>query len=245
MIRLTILLALLIALPAAAQTPPASEDLSKDFDKFWEEEEFKDDYLDGTGTGGGPAMVWRELDLDAVNQVLAHRGLITLPEKTLNWGGAGWFSMHTGDRLFVALGGGGYGGAGESQRGDEFSRLSRGAGYFDVKGVLPLHRRLFLEGGLALGGGASEVTVERTITDGSDEAGIIQVHLRGKQLFLLLRPHVGLDLRLARWVGILAEGGYELASGDWTLEGEATLVDELEFEAGSGPYFALTVRFGI
>ena len=243
MTRLAILLVLLAALPAAAQTPPADEDLSKDFDKFWEEEEFKDDYLDGTGTGGGPSMVWRELDLEAANRVLAEHpaGLIALPEKTLSWGGAGWFSMHSGDKLFVALGGGGYGGAAESRRGDDFSRFSRGAGYFDVKGVLPLHKRIFVEGGLALGGGASEVTVERTATD----TGIVQVYLRGEQLFLLLRPHFGLDLRLARWVGILAEGGYELASGDWTLEGEAALVDAIELDEGSGPYFAVTIRFGI
>jgi hypothetical protein len=241
MIRLAILLALLIAAPAAAQPPAANDDLSKDFDKFWEEEEFKDDYLDGTGTGGGPAMVWREQDLDAANRALVDAGLITLPEKTLSWGGAGWFSMHTGDKLFIALGGGGYGGAGESQRGEDFSRFSRGAGYLSVKGVLPLHKRLFLEAGIALGGGISEVTVERTETG----TGIIQVYLRGEQRFLLLRPHLGLDLRLARWAGVLVEGGYELTSGDWTLEGDAGLVRELELGDGSGPYLAVTLRFGI
>lgn len=261
MFRLAMLIALLAlpalpaAPPAAAQTPdepaqpapPAESELSRDFDKFWEEEEFKDDYLDGTGTGGGPAMIWRELDLDAANRALAAHaaGLIGLPEKTLNWGGAGWFSMHSGDRLFVAIGGGGYGGTGESRRGEDFSRLARGAGYLDVKGVLPLHRRLFLEGGLALGGGASELTVERRIADGSEDAGIVQVWLRGEQRFLLLRPHLGIDLRLARWVGLLAEGGYELASGDWSLEGQAALVSEIELEAGSGPYWAVTLRFGI
>lgn len=240
MIRLA-LLVLLLAAPAAAQPPAANEDLSKDFDKFWAEEEFKDDYLDGTGTGGGPAMVWRELDLDAANAELVDAGLIALPEKSLNWGGAGWFSMHTGDKLFIALGGGGYGGAGESRRGEDFSRISRGAGYFAVKAVLPLHKRLFLEGGAALGGGASTVTVERTETD----TGIIQVYLRGEQRFLLLRPHLGLDLRLARWAGILVEGGYELASGDWSLEGDASLVRDLELDEGSGPYVAVLIRFGI
>lgn len=239
---LALLIALCLAVPAAAQTPPAptAEDLSKDFDEFWNDEEFKDDFLDGTGTGGGPCMVWRELDLDDANRALADAGLIALPEKTLNWGGAGWFSMHTGDRLFVALGGGGYGGAGESERGDDFSRFTRGAGYFDVKGVLPLHKRLFLEAGLALGGGRSELTVERTA-----DSGIVEVHLRGEQLFLLMRPHYGLDLRLARWVGLLVEGGYELTSGDWTLEGESALLEAIDLDEGSGPYFAVTVRFGI
>jgi hypothetical protein len=240
MIRLA-LLVLLLAAPAAAQPPAANEDLSKDFDKFWEEEEFKDDYLDGTGTGGGPAMVWRELDLDAANRKLVDAGLIALPEKSLNWGGAGWYSMHTGDKLFIALGGGGYGGAGESQRGEDFSRISRGAGYFAVKGVLPLHKRLFLEAGLALGGGASKVTVERTETG----SGIIQVYLRGERRFLLLRPHLGLDLRLARWAGILVEGGYEFTSGDWSLEGERELTDTLDFGDDAGRFIAVTIRFGI
>ena len=67
----------------------------------------------------------------------------------------------------------------------------------------------------------------------------------GDRVFLLARPHAGIDLRLARWVGILVEGGYELTSGDWTLKGERDLIDGLDFGDGNGPFAAVTLRFGI
>ena len=225
---------------AMAQTP-SQDDLQKDFDAFWQEEEYHDDLLDGTGTGGGPSMQWFKRDLDEVNAALEAAGLLALPEKSLYWGGQGWYSVHSGDRLFVALGGGGYGGGGESERGDDLSRFTRGAGWFGVKGILPLHRRVFVEGGLSLGAGSSSVLVERTDAG----TGIINVHLRGDRVFLLARPHAGIDLRLARWVGILVEGGYELTSGDWTLKGERDLIDGLDFGDGNGPFAAVTLRFGI
>jgi len=102
------------------------------------------------------------------------------------------------------------------------------------------HRRLFLERGVALGGGASAAVVEQT-----DSQGVINVQLRGERRFLLLRPHLGLDLRLARWAGILVEGGNEFTSGDWSLMGEQALLDTLEFEDDSGSFVSVTIRFGI
>jgi hypothetical protein len=229
---------------AGAAGPPASAFAQEQGgQEFWQEGEFKEDFMDGTGSGGGPAIVWFPTDLDGVNAVLEGAGHLAIPEPSLYWGGAGWMGIHTGGNVYVALGGGGFGGGTEKERGDRFSRWRLAAGYLAVKGIIPLHRRLFVEGGVQLGGGASHVWVE----DVDDGSGIIRVRLRGDRGFVLLRPQLGLDLRLARWVGLLLEGGYTLTSGDWTLEGEHTLVNDpdLDFGDGNGPYLSITVRFGI
>lgn len=234
---ITLTLAALLAAPALADEPT-----QQDFDEFWKEEgEFRDDLLDGTGTGGGPMMVWFESDFDKVNAELEDAGLLAVPVDDLYWGGAAWFGINSGDKLYVALGGGGYGGGSEARRSDDFSRFGHGAGYFAAKGILPLHKRLFLEGGVQLGAGHSELLVERTDTD----TGIVNVHLRGDRNFLLARASLGVDLRLARWIGILFAGGYALTSGDWSLEGERDLIDRLDFEDDSGPFASVMVRFGI
>ncbi len=230
--RLLPLIALLL-LPvlAAGQT---------DEDDFWAEEEFQDEYISGTGSGGGPAMVWYEQDLSVPNAVLRGAGLRELPEKSLYWGGAAWGAIATADRFFVAIGGGGYGGTDRSELGDDVSEWSHAAGYGAIKGIYALHRRIFLEGGVQLGGGSSSLYVEDRAAD-----GLVQVHVRGDRNFLLLRPHLGLDLRLGRWVGILVEGGYTLTSGEWQLEGVNDLISRLDFDEGNEPYFSVLVRFGI
>ncbi len=213
-----------------------------DDDAFWEEEgEFQNEFMNGTGTGGGPSMTRYPVDLSDVNAVLEDAGLLALPEQDLYWGGAGWWGISTGDGIFVAIGGGGYGGSEEVKNNMQLARWSHGAGYIAMKGIYPLHRRLFVEAGVQLGAGVSSVWVE----DSDADSGLIHVHLRGDRTFLLLRPQIGVDLRLARWAGILVEGGYALTSGEWQLEGESALLDEIEFSDESQPYFTVMLRFGI
>jgi hypothetical protein len=214
---------------------------STDDDDFWATEEVEDEFISGTGSGAGPAMIRYEQDLDDVNRELGLAGLQTLPEKTLYWGGAAWVGIATGERFFVAIGGGGYGGSDRAATGGDVAEWSHGAGYLAIKGIYPLHRRLFLEGGVQLGGGSSSFYVE----DRDAPSGLIRVHARGDRDFLLLRPQLGLDFRLARWVGVLVEGGYTLTSGDWSLEGDDALIGRLDFGDGNAPYFSVMVRFGI
>ncbi len=209
-------------------------------DDFWEDTEFEDQYISGTGSGGGPLMIGYKQDLDGVNAQLEGAGLLPIPEKTLYWGGAAWGGIATGEKFFVAIGGGGYGGDDRAEQGARVSEWSHGAGYFAIKGIYALDRRLFVEGGIQLGGGSSHVVVEDQAAN-----GVIEVHVRGDRNFLLLRPHVGFDLRLARWVGILFEAGYSLTSGDWRLEGESDLISQLDFDDGNAPYFGVMVRIGI
>ena len=205
--------------------------------------EFEDDILDGTGSGGGPAMIWFSQDLGALNTLLAGEDLAEIPQMDLYWGGAGWGSIGASDGFFVGLGGGGFGGSQERRRGDRLSKWTHAAGYFAVKGIYPVSRRLFLEGGLQMGGGVSRLWVEKEKAD----SGIIEIHLRGERPFLLLKPHVGLDLRLARWLGFLFEGGYCLTGGDWKLEGDEALIAALggSLPDGRGPYASVLLRFGI
>jgi hypothetical protein len=75
--------------------------------------------------------------------------------------------------------------------------------------------------------------------------GIVNVHLRGNRTFVMLRGGMGLDFRLARWIGILVEGGYSMTSGDWNLEGEQALIDRLEFDDQDGAYASVMIRFGL
>lgn len=234
-------LGILSSLLLALAVSPAAGETEAEFDEFWNEEEpFQNELPERPGTGGGPLMVWIERDLDAVNRELAAFDLLAVPEGDLYWGGAAWFSIDSGEMLFVALGGGGYGGGSESQRSTDFSRYSNGAGYFAVKGILPVHNRLYLEGGIQLGGGSSALLVEHTEDD-----GVVSVHLRGDRNYLMARASLGLEFRLARWIGILAEGGYAVTRGDWELEGERALIDRLDFEDEAGAFASLMVRFGI
>jgi hypothetical protein len=226
--------------PASGQEadPPVRNEIT------WYDDDYRDELLDGTGSGGGPSMVWYRQDVDELNAVLGDWDpeLVGLPEKSLYWGGAGWGSIGTGRRLFVALGGGGLGGSQEKRREESASRWSHAAGYLAVKGVYPLHLRLFLEGGLQLGGGSTSFRVERRA-----ESGVVEIHLRGDRDFLMIRPQLGLDLRLARWIGFLFEGGYQLTSGDWQLEGNEALIRAVEeaMPDGDAFYLSFMIRFGI
>lgn len=234
---LTALLSLLVlGLPAASVAEPGTED----FDEFWEDDSESKALRDGTGTGGGPLMLWMPRQFDDVNEDLEAVGLLALPDQELYWGGAAWFGLDSGGPLYVALGGGGFAGGGDAARGDDYSRLGYGAGYFSVKGIYPMHRHLFIESGVQLGGGSASILVEET-----SDSGIVNVHLRGDRHFVLLRGSLGLDIRLARWIGILVEGGYSLSSGDWSLVGEQSLIDRLEFEDQDGAYASVMVRFGL
>ncbi len=211
-----------------------------DFDEFWEDDSESKALRDGTGTGGGPLMEWMPRQFDGVNEELEAVGLLALPDQELYWGGAAWFGLDSGGPLYVALGGGGFGGGGDAARGDGYSRLTYGAGYFSVKGIYPMHRHLFIESNVQLGGGAASVLVEETA-----DSGIVNVHLRGDRAFVMLRGGLGLDFRLARWIGILVSGGYSLTSGGWNLEGEQALIDRLEFEDQDGAYASVMIRFGL
>ncbi|MCP4546954.1 MAG: hypothetical protein GY835_10865 [bacterium] len=227
-----VVLMLMLALPACADL----ED-----DPFWDESDFEEDLMTGTGTGGGPMMVWIPHDFKDVNSTLKIAGLLPIPDQDLYWGGAGWLGLSSSARTFVGLGGGGYGGSTESQQGFNYTRWSHGAGYFSTKGIFVLHRRLYLEAGVDLGGGRSEILVEET--DGS--TGTINVRVRGHKNFIMLRPVVGVDVRLAHWVGILVRGGYHFTSGDWVLEGDTAIVEALDFADDNAPFISVMVRFGI
>ena len=209
-------------------------------DDFWENDE-EERALHGVGSGGGPFMMWYEQDLSVVNDALAAAGLLTVPEQDLYWGGAGWGGIASSGALSVAVGGGGFGGGAESLRSDDYSNWSLGGGYFAVKGIYPLHRSLFLEGGVQLGGGMSTMVVERT----DSATGIVEVHLRGERPFAMFRGNLGVDIRLADWVGILVEGGYSYTSGSWKLVGDSDLVGGLDIENDASPYASVMVRFGI
>ncbi len=211
-------------------------------DDFWSDDEFfaDDDLFEATGSGGGPSLTWFDMDFDAVNEVLSAEGLEELPENNLYWGGAGWGGMRTGERTFVAIGGGGFGGGSESRSGGDRTKWSLSGGYFALKGIYAPHPRFFFEGGLQIGGGTSHIWAETQEDDGD-----IVVKVRGNRNFVLLRPHAGLDIRLARWVGILVEGGYSLSSGSWNLDGNDDLIQELDLDKNDGPYASVMVRFGI
>jgi len=236
--RATLALSILTLLAAPAL---ADEPASQGFDDFWDEEPEQTEVLPSRlGTGAGPMMVYLEQSLSSVNVELENAGLLALPEQQLYWGGAGWFSIPSGGPLHVALGGGAYGGGGNATRGDDYSHRGLSAGFFAAKGIFPAHRHLYIEGGVQLGGGVGSVVVERTGAD-----GVVNVHLRGSRGFAMMRGVLGLDIRLARWIGILVEGGYGLTVGEWNLEGEADLLDGLEFEDGGSAHFSVMVRFGI
>lgn len=230
-------LLMLLAAPGLAQNAPA-----QDFDDFWEEEPEQAEALpERLGTGAGPMMVYLEQSLGSVNDRLESAGLLALPEQQLYWGGAAWFSIPSGGPLHVALGGGAYGGGSSAERGADYAHRSVSAGFFSAKGILPVHRHLYLEGGVHLGGGASSVVVERTDVG----SGIVNVHLRGSRGFAMLRGVLGLDIRLARWIGILVEGGYGLTVGEWSLVGDEDLLDGMEFDDSGSAHFSVMVRFGI
>lgn len=231
----------LLAAPALAET-----DVILDDDPFWEDEEFEDEFTAAAGSGGGPSMTWFTQDLDDLNGVLRAAGLKPVPEKELYWGGAGWAGVLTANDLFVAVGGGGFGGSQDARSGDLYSRWSLGVGYFAVKAVYPVLRRVYVEGGVQLGGGHGGIWVE-DVADAEPDQGLVLVHLRADRNFVMLRPHLGLDLRLSDWIGLLCEGGYTFTSGDWELEGREALLREIEGKMpdGDGPYVSVTVRFGI
>ncbi len=209
---------------------------------FWADEEFfeDDDLFEVTGSGGGPSITWFDMGFSSINEILDAEGLMEVPENTLYWGGAGWGGMRTGERTFVAIGGGGFSGSAESKAGGDRTKWSHAGGYFSIKGIFAPHPRIFLEGGLQIGGGGSHIWVETQEADGD-----IIVKVRGNRNFVLLRPHAGLDIRLARWVGILVEGGYSLSSGSWNLDGNDVLIQELDLDKNDGPYASVMVRFGI
>jgi len=234
-------LALFASVPAWAET-----DVILDDDPFWEDEEFADEFIGSAGSGGGPSLTWFTQDLDALNGVLRDEGLKAVPEKELYWGGAGWAGVYSGNDLYVAIGGGGFGGSQDARSGDLYSRWSLGAGYFAVKAIYPVLRRVYAEGGVQLGGGHSDIWVE-DVADGDPDQGLVLVHLRADRNFVLLRPHLGVDLRLSDWIGLLVEGGYTFTSGDWELEGREVLLQQLEGKMpdGDGPYVSVMVRFGI
>ncbi len=234
-----LLLPLLLTLAAPTL---AEETEEQSFDEFWnEEQEPAMDLPERLGSGAGPMMVWVETKLDAVNAELERVGLLALPEQELYWGGGAWFSIPSGGPLTVALGGAGYGGGGEAERGANYASWSMSAGYFSVKGIYPAHRHLYIEGGVQLGGGSSSIVVESS--DPGD--GTVNVHLRGDRYFLLMRGAIGLDIRLARWIGILVEGGYGVSSGDWNLDVQDDRLGELEFQDSGKAQFMVMVRFGI
>ncbi|MBN2170379.1 MAG: hypothetical protein JW819_03540 [Candidatus Krumholzibacteriota bacterium] len=235
-------LVLLAAAPALAET-----DVILDDDPFWKDEEFADEFMGSAGSGGGPSMTWFTQDLDGLNGVLRDEGLKPVPEKELYWGGAGWAGVYTGDDLYVAIGGGGFGGSQEARSGDLRSRWTLGAGYFAVKAIYPVLRRVYAEGGVQLGGGHSSIWIEDVLQGGDPDAGLVLVHLRADRDFVLLRPHLGVDLRLSNWVGLLFEGGYTFTSGDWEMEGRKALIRRIEGKMpdGDGPYASVMVRFGI
>jgi len=227
---------LLLALPAMAGEETGG-------DSFWEDEEgfFDDDeFFEACGSGGGPSITWMQFDFDAANEALEGEDLLAIPDQTLYWGGAGWGGIRTGDRLFVGIGGGGFSGSDEARQGDMLTRWEHGAGYFALKGIYAMNTRLFVEGGVALGGGTSHIWAED-----QEDNGDITVKVRGDRTFVLLRPHVGLDIRLARWVGILVEGGYLLTSGEWHLDGNTDLISDLDMGEQSVPYGSVMIRFGI
>jgi len=226
---------------AFAQPALAWEDSKSEDDDFWEEEKESIRNVSGVGSGGGPLMMWYEQDLSVVNDALAAAGLLAVPEQDLYWGGAGWGGVTTTGPLSVAIGGGGFGGAAESQRSNDYSSWTLGGGYFAAKGIYPLHRMLYIEGGVQLGGGMSSMVVERTNSD----TGIVEVHLRGDRPFAMARGSLGVDIRLADWAGILVEGGYSYTSGSWKLVGDSDLVGGLEIENDASPYASVMVRFGI
>lgn len=200
------------------------------------------DFLSGTGSGGGASITWFPMDFSSANQRLDDAGLLAIPAANLYWGGGGWGTIQTGERSFIALGGGGFGGGSEGRQGKTLTRWALGAGYFSIKGIYALNKRIFCEAGLQLGGGSATILTEEA---DPEQAGAILTRLRGERTFALLRPQVGLDLRLARWAGILVEGGYSISSGGWALEGADDLVGEIDLGKGDGPYVSFTVRFGI
>jgi hypothetical protein len=228
-----LIILMLMALPAAALSD----------DPFWDEDETAEEVVPGTGTGGGPYMLWLSHDFDGVNAILENdlQGLAGIPDLDLYWGGAGWFSISAGKKMHVALGGGGFGGSSEVSEGDRRSKWSLSGGYFSVRGIYPAHRNIYLNAGVDLGGGSSELWVERT----DAATGLIEVHLRGERNFLLVRPTAGVEIRLARWIGILLEGGYNITSGDWSLEGRQNLIEGLDFGSGDDFFASVMVRFGI
>jgi hypothetical protein len=212
-------------------------------DDFWSDEEFfeDDDLFEATGSGGGPSLTWFDMDFSTINEILeGEAALLGVPENNLYWGGSGWGGMRTGERTFVAIGGGGFGGGSEALAGGKRTKWSHTGGYFSLKGIFAAHSRIFLEGGLQIGGGNSHIWAETQEDDGD-----IVVKIRGDRNFVLLRPHAGVDIRLARWVGILVEGGYSLSSGSWNLDGNEDLIDELDLDNNDGPYASVMVRFGI
>ena len=223
------LLLLLLSLPLLADKQGEWND---------EEEFFSSDLMEATGSGGGPSMTLYSQDFTALNELLLEEGLVEVPSLELYWGGAGWGAVQTGERFFLALGGGGYGGASESSVGSRLSRWEHEAGYFSIKGVRALRNRFYVEAGVQLGGGQSKIWAEET----GDNEDVI-VRLRGTRSFAMIRPHLGFDWRLAQWVGILVEAGYLFTAGDWSLEG--SLADPALLGNGNGFSSSLMVRFGI
>jgi len=213
-------------------------------DDFWSDQEFfkDDDLFEATGSGGGPSLTWFDVDFSSVNRVLEGLDdpLPAIPDVKLYWGGAGWGGMRTGARSFVAIGGGGFGGGSEAQVGGKRTQWSHSAGYFALKGIYALHPRLFAEAGLQIGGGNSHIWAETREADGD-----VLVKVRGARNFVLLRPELGLDIRLARWVGVLVEGGYSLSSGSWSLDGNTDLLAQLDMGKNDGLYATVLLRFGI
>jgi len=236
------LTALLALLPLAGGPALAAEETGAAKEDFWSDEAFfeDDDLFEATGSGGGPSLTWFDMDFESVNAVLENEGLLAVPENDLYWGGAGWGGIRTGERAFVALGGGGFSGGSEAREGGTRTKWSHNGGYFALKGIYAPFQRLFLEGGLEIGGGSSHIWAETQEADGD-----ILVKLRGDRNFVLLRPHAGLDIRLARWVGVLLEGGYSMTSGSWNLDGNEALIGDLDLDKNDGPYASVMVRFGI
>jgi len=231
-----------LALIALIGAPAWALEETEADDDFWSDEEFfeDDDLFEATGSGGGPSLTWFDMDFASVNEVLDEAGLLSLPEDNLYWGGAGWGGIRTGSRTFVAIGGGGFGGSTEAREGGKRTKWSHNGGYFALKGIYAPFSRLFLEGGIQIGGGSSHIWAETR-----EESGDITVKVRGDRNFVLLRPHAGMDIRLARWVGILVEGGYSISSGSWNLDGNADLIEEMDLGKNDGPYASVIVRFGI
>lgn len=192
-------------------------------------------------SGGGPGIGIFMPDLAQINDFVEGAGFAPFEDSLFLIGGRGGVEFVPGP----SLGGGGWGAWVISRQDDIKAEYGMGLGGFDLGYAIGGSENAVVSVGLLMGMGGADLTLTGNSSNPLPvPLGIIlepteQVY---NSIFLVLGPHVDMNLALFDWSGIRVQAGYLWSplSYDWHDEG----LPDAPNLALDGPYVQVSLVFG-